>query len=84
MKLIKPSYGMSKKKGGYLVTYLKDDNTLQKALLSYMDQNAAFENKEKALLILLNNDLTPIKDESDKPKKVLKQLSLLTIIGYSD
>ena len=72
------------KNSGYLVEFTNKDQKLQLATLKFIDQNKAFQNKEKALITLLDDKFREMLDGEGKPIRILKSLSFLTIKGYTD
>ena len=72
-----------KKNPGMLVSYTTKDGSTQKAIMRHADQLPAVTDTGRALLILLNDNLTE-KQQDGKPLRVVKKTELLTTIGYVD
>lgn len=67
-----------------MVSYIDQDGNTQKAISYYVDQVQQTSLSGRAVLQVLNEDMTPKLDEKNKPVKVLKKTEALTIIGYTD
>ena len=48
---------------GFLVSYTTKDGSIQKAIMRHLDQLPKITNSGRALLILMNDDLTEKKDD---------------------
>lgn len=82
-KTHKKSTSMSKN-SGILVSYTDIDGNLQKGVVQHTDQHPSFEKINKALVRLLNDDLSLKKDQDQKNLVALKSKDLLTHIGFCD
>lgn len=69
---------------GILVSYTDIDGNLQKGVVRHIDQHRLFEKANKALVTLLNNDLSIKLDQDNKPRIALKSKDVLTHIGFCD
>ena len=69
---------------GILVTYIDHDGNTQKGIVRYCNQRPEFEKRSKALVVLLNDDLSLKIDQDRHPRIALKRKDLLTHIGYCD
>lgn len=73
-----------KSTSGYYASYIAKDGSVQKISVTYSQQHKSFEQIKKVFARLLNDDLTPRKDDKDKNVCSLVEISKLTIIGYYD
>ncbi len=69
---------------GKIVTYIKKDGSLQHAIMLDAEQHVNFTKYNKALLHLVDEKFKPQCDANGKKYIALKQLSLLTHIGFTD
>lgn len=69
---------------GILVTYIDHDGNTQKGVVRHCNQRPEFEKRGKALVTLLNDDLSVKFDQDRCPRIALKSKELLTHIGYCD
>ncbi|OFX62680.1 MAG: hypothetical protein A2066_18780 [Bacteroidetes bacterium GWB2_41_8] len=70
---------------GILVTYTDITGNLQKGVILHNDQHRLFEKVNKALIRLLNDDLSfKVDTQNGKNLTALKSKDLLTHIGYCD
>ena len=72
------------KNSGIMVTYIDPDGNLQKGVVRHSDQHKLFAKANKALVTLLNDDLSLKIDQDQKNMIALKQKDLLTHVGYCD
>lgn len=69
---------------GIIVSYTDMNGNLQKGIVRHTDQHEEFRKVKKALIRLLNDDLTIKTDQDNKSLIALKNIDLLTHIGFCD
>lgn len=67
---------------GYLVEYQDMNGNVHKGMLSFLNQQFAFQNHCPATVECLDNDLKPILDNENKSVFISLKLSELTIKDY--
>lgn len=76
---------MSRKNSGTIVMYTDINGNIQKGLVRDSDQNDAFKKVNKALVRLVNDDLSIKIDEDTKKGLIaLKSIHILDCIGFVD
>lgn len=69
---------------GIIVSYTDQAGETQKGIVRHTDQHEEFGKVKKALVRLLNSDLTTKIDQDNKGLIALKSIDLLTPIGFCD
>lgn len=69
---------------GYIVEYTTKEGKKQKALMLLHEQTQDYTKYNRVFLHLLNDDLTPMKNEEGKKLISVRYVSELTRIGFQD
>lgn len=71
-------------KSGFLVEYTNTEGCTKKGMVLHIEQDIAFRKQRKYLIILCDDKLIPLRDESDKLVKDLKSYDKVQMTGFID